>query len=205
MSFEKPWGNYLLEAIVETTAPQNISFWPQTIAWQLIFIVLAILIIKKTYQTWQDYQANAYRREALTWLAQCSLTNEDDVRQLPALLRKTALLAIKVNCHDENSLNGSLFINKRRQEITGLTGHSWATWLDRQCKHSQFSRATLSSSQASLSNEVLLSQLSYIPILDLHDSEFKSALKQLCQQITLWVRHHQLLDENLQHDLGKQA
>ena len=39
MSFEKPWGNYLLEGIVETIAPQNISFWPQTLAWQFIFIV----------------------------------------------------------------------------------------------------------------------------------------------------------------------
>ena len=205
MSFEKPWGNYLLEGIVETIAPQNISFWPQTIAWQLIFIVLTIVIIKKVYRTWQEYQANAYRREALAWLAQCSLANEDDIRQLPALLRKTALLANEVNRHDKNSLEGSSNARKRRQDITGLTGKSWAAWLDSHCTRSDFSKATQSASCASLSNEALLTQLAYIPKLDLNDGEFNSALKKLCQQITLWVQHHQLLDENRPDDLGEQT
>lgn len=205
MSFEKPWGNYLLEGIVETIAPQNISFWPQTIAWQLIFIVLTIVIIKKIYRTWQEYQANAYRREALAWLAQCSLANEDDIRQLPALLRKTALLANEVNRHDKNSLEGSSNARKRRQDITGLTGKSWAAWLDSHCTRSDFSKSTQSASCASLSNEALLTQLAYIPKLDLNDSEFNSALKKLCQQITLWVQHHQLLDENRSDDLGEQT
>lgn len=205
MSFEKPWGNYLLEGIVETIAPQNISFWPQTIAWQLIFIVLTIVIIKKIYRTWQEYQANAYRREALAWLAQCSLANEDDIRQLPALLRKTALLANEVNRHDKNSLEGSSNARKRLQDITGLTGKSWAAWLDSHCTRSDFSKSTQSASCASLSNEVLLTQLAYIPKLDLNDSEFNSALKKLCQQITLWVQHHQLLDENRSDDLGEQT
>jgi len=205
MSFEKPWGNYLLEGIVETIAPQNISFWPQTIAWQLIFIVLTIVIIKKIYRTWQEYQANAYRREALAWLGQCSLANEDDIRQLPALLRKTALLANEVNRHDKNSLEGSSNARKRRQDITGLTGKSWAAWLDSHCTRSDFSKSTQSASCASLSNEALLTQLAYIPKLDLNDSEFNSALKKLCQQITLWVQHHQLLDENRPDDLGEQT
>lgn len=202
MSFEKPWGNYLLDAIVETNAPQNISFWPQTIAWQIIFVFLTIVIIKKIYQTWQHYQANAYRREALAWLEQCSLTNEDDVRQLPALLRKTALLANEVSQLEENSLNSVSTVGKRRQEITGLTGQSWTAWLDRHCKRSQFSKTTPLSSH---SNEALLIQLAYIPHLDLNDSEFNSALKQLCQQITLWVQHHQLHDEDLPHDLGAET
>ena len=205
MSFEKPWGNYLLEGIVETIAPQNISFWPQTIAWQLIFIVLTIVIIKKIYRTWQEYQANAYRREALAWLAQCSLANEDDIRQLPALLRKTALLANEVNRHDKNSLESSSNARKRRQDITGLTGKFWAAWLDSHCTRSDFSKSTQSASCASLSNEALLTQLAYIPKLDLNDSEFNSALKKLCQQITLWVQHHQLLDENRSDDLGEQT
>ncbi len=205
MSFEKPWGNYLLEAIVETTAPQNISFWPQTIAWQLIFILLTIIIIKKIYQTWQDYQANAYRREALAWLAQCSLSSEDDIRQLPALLRKTALLAHEVNQHDTRKPLGSSSVSKRRQEITGLSGQSWAVWLDMHCKHSEFSKEIRPASGASLSNEALLTQLAYIPNLDLTDSEFNNSLNNLCQQIKLWIQHHQLLDDNIPHDLGEKT
>lgn len=205
MSFEKPWGNYLLEAIVETKAPDMISFWPQTIAWQLLFIFLIMLILKKVYQSWKNYQANAYRREALAWLAQCSLSNEDDIRQLPALLRKTALLANEVS--RQNGNNSKVFTtgSNRHQEITELSGQSWATWLDNHCGKSQFSKAGESLTYSPLTCPNLLAQLAYIPQLDLNDSEFNVAVKQLCQQITLWIQFHQLNDESLQHDLGEQT
>ncbi|PKG81672.1 DUF4381 domain-containing protein [Colwellia sp. 75C3] len=199
MSFEKPWGNYLLEAIVETKAPETISFWPQTIAWQLIFIFLIIFTIKKSYLFWKTYQANAYRREALAWLSQCSLSNENDVRQLPALLRKTALLACEVNNNNRLAESAEL-VKVRRDEITQLSGNAWATWLDEQCTKTKFSHQT-----APLSTEKLLTKLAYIPQLDLNDSKFNDALTQLRQQITLWIQYHQLNDESLQHDLGKQT
>jgi hypothetical protein len=204
MSFEKPWGNYLLEAIVETKAPETISFWPQTLAWQLLFILLILLIIKKSYQSWKTYQANAYRREGLAWLSQCSLSNVDDIRQLPALLRKTALLANEVNDHNGRNAKGDSAVNKRRQDIIRLTGQTWATWLDNHCSKSQFCNIEKHQNSSTFSCSNLLAQLAYIPQLDLNDSEFNSAIKQLCQQITLWIQYHQLNDESLQHDLGEQ-
>jgi len=200
MSFEKPWGNYLLDKIVETTAPETISFFPQTIAWQIISIVLIILIIKKAYQSWKTYQENAYRREALAWLAQCSLTKEDDIRQLPTLLRKTALLANQVSISEDPTA-----VRKRHQVITQLSGPSWAAWLDKQCAKSHFSPEEQSSRPSSLSNEKLLAQLPYIPELDLNDNEFSDALKQLCQQIAVWIQYHQLNDEDLPQSLGEQT
>ncbi|PKI17557.1 DUF4381 domain-containing protein [Colwellia sp. 12G3] len=205
MSFEKPWGNYLLEAIVETKAPETISFWPQTIGWQLLFILLTMLIIKKAYQSYKTYQANAYRREALAWLSQCSLSNEDDIRQLPALLRKTALIANEVCCHNGSNAKGYTAVNKRRQYITGLTGKTWVTWLDNNCGKSQFSQIQNSLSYSPFSCSNLLAQLAYIPQLDLNDSKFNGAVKQLYQQISLWIQYHQLNDESLQHDLGEQT
>ncbi|NQZ25284.1 MAG: DUF4381 domain-containing protein [Colwellia sp.] len=188
MSFEKPWGNYLLEAIVETKAPDTISFWPQTMAWQLILIVLIMFMLKKCYQAWQNYQANAYRREALAWLAQCSLTNEEDIRQLPALLRKTALLA----------MNG-------RQEITQLTGPSWAAWLDTHCSRSHFSEKQPQQSSSRFSCEKLLAQLAYMPAIDINDVHFNKGLMQLCQQIKLWITYHQLTITAELGPLGEKA
>jgi hypothetical protein len=200
MSFDKPWGNYLLDKIVETTAPETISFFPQTIGWQLVFIFLILLIIKKSYQSWKVYQANAYRREAIAWLEECSLTNEKDVRQLPALLRKTALLA-----NDNSRRENSTVARKRRQEITELTGRSWATWLDKQCTKSHFIQKEPSSTSSQWSNESLLTQLPYARTLDLNNSEFNDALKQLCKQVTIWIQYHQLDDEGLPQSIGEQT
>lgn len=203
MSFEKPWGNYLLEAIVETKAPDMISFWPQTIAWQLLFIFLIMLIIKNVYQSWKNYQANAYRREALVWLAQCSLANEEDVRQLPALIRKTAILAnnrqLKESIaspnynninNDENSNN--YFAIKCRQDITELRGTAWVKWLDKHCNQCHFYQQKNLSSSDTYSCEKLLAQLPYIAKIDLNNAPFNKGLIQLRQQIELWIKYHQL-------------
>lgn len=198
MSFEKPWGNYLLEKIVETTAPETISYFPQTIAWKIICIVLIIFIINKGYQSWKTYQANAYRREALLWLSQCSLSNEEDVRQLPALLRKTALLACQVNNNNHLTQNAEL-ISTRRDEITQLSGNAWATWLDAHCTKTRFSHQA-----AALSPEQLLKNLAYIAHIDLLDDKFNKALKLLSQQITLWIKYHDFPKNQLPNDLGGQ-
>ena len=196
MSFEKPWGNYLLEAIVETKAPDMISFWPQTIAWQLLFIFFIMLILKKVYQSWKNYQANAYRREALVWLAQCSLSNEEDIRQLPALLRKTAILAnnrqLKESSAFASENSNKYFAIKRKQEITELRGIPWVKWLDQHCSKSHFHEQEALSSSKTYSCEKLLTQLPYMAKIDLNNAPFNKGLIQLRQQIELWIKHHQL-------------
>ena len=192
MSFEKPWGNYLLEAIVETKAPENISFLPQTIAWQLIFIVLIIIILRKCYQAWQNYQANAYRREALFWLAQCSLAKEEDIRQLPALIRKTAILASNRHIKESDSVKSKTLALKVQQEIIDLRGQAWAKWLDLNCSKCHFHEKIVKSSSTTYCSEQLLSKLSYMAKIDLNDAHFNKGLIQLHQQIECWIKHHHL-------------
>lgn len=193
MSFETPWGNYLLDKIVETTTPNSISFWPQTLAWQFIFIVLVVFILKKSYQAWKTYQNNAYRREAIVWLSQCSLNNEDDIRQLPALLRKTALLANEITREEAMKFGDLKPMLNRHHEITKLTGNAWASWLDKHCDKSHFSHAV--KPEKSLSCEILLTQLAYLPTIDLNNVALNQALKELHQQITFWVLHHNITTE----------
>lgn len=199
MSFEKPWGNYLLEAIVETKAPDTISFWPQTIAWQLLFILLILLIIKKSYHSWKDYQANAYRREALTWLAQCSLSNEEDIRQLPALLRKTAILASQKLINENSTMTDNISLKtyalKCRQEITALSGKSWVKWLDKHCDKSDFTEEKSHATPSPFSCGQLLAQLAYAPKVDITDNQFNERLIQLTQQIKLWITYHEISHE----------
>lgn len=169
MSFEKPWGNYLLAEIVETSAPQTISFWPQTLGWQLLFIVFCLYSLYKSLQTWQRYKNNVYRREALAWLKACDLSDESQVRQLPAVLRKTALIANKNGNH----------------EINSLSGQAWLDWLSSHCQQCQLNQTV---HQYTLGQ--LLNDLPYKANLSLQDEKLQQAIALLYQQITLWVKHH---------------
>jgi len=180
----------------------SISFWPQTLTWQLIFILMVFFAIKKSYQLWKNYQDNAYRREALAWLGQCSLSSKEDIRQLPALLRKTALLANELCRHDEDKSKKSTLAITRHHEIIGLSGKAWATWLDNNCRQSQFNQISTTLSQSPITNEKLLVQLAYLPKLELNDSQFINAIKQLSQQIEIWIKHHKLNDDSQHNNLG---
>lgn len=159
--FAKPWGNYLLEKLVETQAPEAISWLPQTLGWKLLAGIALLLLIIKSYQLYQGYQRNAYRREALAWLKRCQQTDSLDLyMQLPSLLRETALSAYK------------------RTEITQLTGSQWEHWLDQQCQQTSFSTSCPN----------ILHQLSYMPINshDVHTEQYQVLL----EQIRLWIKHH---------------
>ena len=163
--FAKPWGNYLLEKLVETQAPESISWLPQTLGWKLLAAVALLLLFRKSYHTYKNYQRNAYRREALAWLEQCQQTNNIDLyKQLPSLLRKTALSAYN------------------RTEITQLTGSQWEHWLDQQCQQSSFSTSCPN----------VLQKLSYMPINSV--TAQTAQYQVLLVQITLWVKHHRGLN-----------
>lgn len=200
MSFEKPWGNYLLEAIIETQAPEPISFWPQTIAWQIVLVLLIIMAINKSYQTWKKYQANAYRREALAWLAQCSLSKESDIRQLPALLRKVAIIAVQKKqlaskeSYQEGYQNKTSFMT---QEITNLSGKSWVTWLDEHSNKTNFIEKESQLNVGIYSCEKLLDQLAYVAKLDMTNKQLNTGIIQLIKQIKLWITDHSLTVPNL--------
>ena len=119
--FERPWGNYLLEKIVENQAPDAISWLPQTVGWKILAIIIIFYFLKKSYQGYRNYQRNAYRRDAIKWLEQCQQSDElENFKQFPALIRQTALFAFS------------------RTEVSQLSGSQWEQWLDKQCEQSNF-------------------------------------------------------------------
>lgn len=164
--FEKPWGNYLLENIVETQAPAKISWLPQTVGWQFVAIILVLLLGYKSYRQYKNYQRDAYRRHALRWIINCQ--QSDDIalyKQLPSLLRQTALNAFE------------------RSDITQLNGSNWEHWLDQQCQQTSFTTSC----------PTLLHQLAFKPITTKNFDANKKQL--LITQITLWVKHHKRLND----------
>ncbi|MGL1957177.1 MAG: DUF4381 domain-containing protein [Colwellia sp.] len=160
--FEAPWGNYILKDIVETSAPAPISWWPQTIAWQVLLIALLCALFLKGYRHYKKYLANAYRRDALVWLNELPIYQANEpapiFRQLPALLKKTAITAFD------------------RTQVSQLSDQRWELWLDAQCQDSQFSKRCSS----------LLHKLSYQ-----RDHQISAQQMQVLQKTILhWIKFH---------------
>jgi hypothetical protein len=152
MTFEKPWGNYLLKNIIETQAPEAISYFPQTLGWKILLMIFIGFSIKKTWHSWKAYKSNAYRREALAWLQQGEFTDDRYLRQLPALLKKTATLAYK-----NSSLNQ-------------MSGNEWAAWLDLHCTKTQFNQKD---------RIKLLTQLPYKKVIDVNEQHITAFIEQV--------------------------
>lgn len=119
-AFPKPWGNYLLDRFVETPAPESISWLPTAPGWFFLLALLALFIIFKTYRAFASYQANAYRRVALRWLADFNASDQVLFHQLPVLLKKVAMQGYG------------------RMTVAALTGAEWERWLDMECTQCQF-------------------------------------------------------------------
>lgn len=122
--FQQGWGNALLKEFIEVGSPALTSWWPQTLGWKIVLAILLLLVIKKSYLRWQAYKHNTYRREALAWLNNLptlyDLEQQTIFRQLPALLRKTAITAFN------------------REQICKLQANEWDAWLDKHCQQTSF-------------------------------------------------------------------
>jgi hypothetical protein len=160
--FPAPWGNYALKELAETSQPAAISWWPQTLAWKIVLLLLIVYVIKKLHQKVQAYKRDAYRRDALSWIAKLPEYNSDlpaaEFRQLPALLRRTAILGFS------------------RENVSMLANNHWEVWLDKQCQQCGFSQQYAR----------LLHHLAYAPTIDITAQQ----MKELVAQITLWVKNH---------------
>jgi hypothetical protein len=160
--FGSSWGNYLLKEIVETSAPDAISWWPSTLGWKFVALIALFYLIKKIIKTVQKYRYNIYRRQAIKWLDNLPSSHDENsdpiFRQIPALVRLAALNA------------------SSREEVTGLNKECWDQWLDKQCKVSRFSSKF----------PQYLHQLAYSPHFTISSGE----MSEFIGEIAVWIKQH---------------
>lgn len=116
---EKP-GNPLLSSLHEINAPDAINWWPQTLGWQLILLLICVYLLYRVGLVLRRYNHNAYRRGAQAELMKLS-DDSANLALMPQILRSTALYAFE------------------RNQVAPVIGHKWEQWLDQQCKGADFS------------------------------------------------------------------
>ncbi len=115
--FPEVFGNYTLQGFQEILAPGPINWWPQTIGWQIVGVLLLLLTLRWCWRGARAWWRDRYRREAARTLSRILETPAQPQNQLAAiaeLLKATALFG------------------RSRDTVAGLSGQQWLDWLDRQ-------------------------------------------------------------------------
>lgn len=101
-----------IEQLQELGLPAPVSYWPQTWGWGVLLgaVVLGLLIVAA--RKWLRWRRDAYRREALA-----QLNALEDMRELPALLKRVAL--------------SMPLAQEERQRVPTLSGAEWQAFLQK--------------------------------------------------------------------------
>ena len=102
---DRMWG------LKELPLPDPVSWWPQTVGWAVLAVVLLILLAWVGYKAWCRAQRNAYRRNGLARL-EVMKSDGSALGELPRLIRQSALQAAP------------------RKDVAGLRGADWIDWLN---------------------------------------------------------------------------
>lgn len=100
-----------LAKLKEIALPETISYFPQTLAWYILFGVIASLILFYLWKQYKHYKKNKYRRVALTELSK--IKSEKTYQGIPELVKRVTLV----------------FSN--RNEIASLSGKPWLEFLNK--------------------------------------------------------------------------
>jgi hypothetical protein len=65
MSLHTPPSSYILRDLSEVVTPDSISWFPQTLGWQIVAIILIVFVTYKATVWGRIWWGNRYRREAL--------------------------------------------------------------------------------------------------------------------------------------------
>lgn len=112
-------ANPMLAPLKEINAPADISWWPQTLGWQLLLAAFCTYLLYRVALLVRRYRNNAYRRAALVELTNINI-KQSELVLMPQILRSTALYAFE------------------RQQVSPLIGTEWEQWLDEQCQGTDF-------------------------------------------------------------------
>ena len=158
------FGNMMLQDFYPSIAPEPVSWWPQTVGWTVVAILLVAAAGWWSFRRIQKWRVDRYRREALAYLDSLQKTPDSDlggvIEKLPVVLKATALQAYQ------------------RVDVAALSGPAWLAFLDSHYAGPRF---------ASETGRYLL-RISYQPVASwgLESSQARLLLDMTNQ----WIREH---------------
>lgn len=82
-----PPSTYILRDLHDVTVPESVSWWPQTIGWKLLALVVLLVLVHWSYKALRHWWNYRYRREALTALNELNPQDNDTGNRLFSILK----------------------------------------------------------------------------------------------------------------------
>ncbi len=156
-----------LQNLNDIVLPATIGWWPLAIGWYILAAILLVAFAWFAHRSLQRWMNNRYRRAALRELrllaegVQSVGGRDSSLRQLPILLKRTALAAYP------------------RKQVASLTGKDWHDFLNSKVSTPVFTKSTART----------LDNISYSTSdLSAFDLQTATALLNASQH---WLQHHQ--------------
>ncbi len=83
----KPPSTYILSKLHDVSVPPSVSWYPQTIGWQILAVVVLLVLLYSAYRWGRKWWFNRYRQEALDAIAQIDLNASDMPKTLFSILK----------------------------------------------------------------------------------------------------------------------
>ena len=149
-----------LQNLNDITLPAPPGLWPLAPGWYVVIAVLLLVAVIVAFRWLKAWRRDTYRRQALRELAAIRTQGKAAARQLPVLLKRTALAAWP------------------RQRVAVLSGPEWHVFLDTAAGTDRFVNEA----------GALLDRLSYAGRGEpgVSDSEFN----RVCALAESWIRKH---------------
>lgn len=155
-----------LQNLNDIVLPEAVGWWPIASGWYYLLGLLLLGLAWFVYKALKDWNRNRYRRAALHQLqllangTQDAEKRDDSLRQLPVLLKRTALSVYP------------------RSQLASLTGKNWHDFLN-----SKVSTASFTESQLDLMEKISYS----VDSLNSIDTTTADELFGACRH---WLKHH---------------
>jgi len=157
-------NNLLLERLIEPDTPVRIKFFPETIGWKVLAVVLLLALIYWAVTSAIKFRANGYRRSAVKKLRKIMAEEVAATRQLMEINRLLKVAAVHA------------FPDKA---VEPLYGEAWLKFLDSTCPKSRFLSAEARQWQVGLFEQWHLNAIALNPILTNVEHNARC-----------WIQHH---------------
>jgi len=156
-----------LQNLNDIVLPTPVDWWPLANGWYVVFGIVLIAIGWVGYRLVQDWKSNRYRRAALQELQlltkgiQSEVDRDSSLRQVPILLKRTALSAYP------------------REQVASLSGKDWFGFLNASVRNPTFTESTFATLDTISYSRGELGEID------------KTAITALLNASKQWLKHHQ--------------
>lgn len=172
------FGNLVLKDFQEFDVPNSISWWPQTIGWKFLLLIIVLFILFLAVKRTRHWLKNRYRTVAIIELEKANQKNISgkngyDQNELDNELVQAVARILK----------GAALCVYSRERVAGLSGREWSQFLQQRTASVVFSDASMQ----------LLTQTQYAQLKSPLAAPVKAAL---VAEACTWLKLHEPCESN---------